>query len=59
MVAGHEEVLAVLRDTASTSNCDIVAGPSFRDHATEMRELRPQVRRRHGFTSMSCLSSAG
>jgi cytochrome P450 family 150 subfamily A5 len=30
MVAGHEEVLAVLRDTASTSNCDIVAGPSFR-----------------------------
>src|SRR5580693_701349 len=30
MVAGHEEVLAVLRDTASFSNCNIVAGPSFR-----------------------------
>ena len=29
-VAGHEEVLAVLRDTASFSNCNIVAGPSFR-----------------------------
>ena len=30
MVAGHEEVLAVLRDTASFSNANIVAGPSFR-----------------------------
>ena len=30
MVAGHEEVLAVMRDTASFSNCNIVAGPSFR-----------------------------
>jgi cytochrome P450 len=30
MVAGHEEVLTVLRDTASFSNCNIVAGPSFR-----------------------------
>ena len=30
MVAGHEEVLAVLRDTASFSNCNIVAGPDFR-----------------------------
>jgi cytochrome P450 len=30
MVAGHAEVLAVLRDTASFSNCNIVAGPSFR-----------------------------
>ncbi len=30
MVAGHEEVLAVLRDTASFSNCNIVAGPNFR-----------------------------
>src|ERR1700688_298130 len=30
MVAGHEEVLAVLRDTASFSNCNIVAGPSFK-----------------------------
>ena len=29
MVAGHEEVLAVLRDTASFSNCNIVAGPNF------------------------------
>jgi cytochrome P450 len=29
MVAGHEEVLAVMRDTASFSNCNIVAGPSF------------------------------
>ena len=30
MVAGHEEVLAVMRDAASFSNCNIVAGPSFR-----------------------------
>jgi cytochrome P450 len=30
MVAGHEEVLAVLRDTASYSNVNIVAGPKFR-----------------------------
>ena len=30
MVAGHEEVLAVLRDTATFSNCNIVAGPGFR-----------------------------
>ncbi len=30
MVAGHEEVLAVLRDTASFSNVNIVAGPDFR-----------------------------
>jgi len=30
MVAGHEEVLAVLRDTASFSNVNIVAGPNFR-----------------------------
>ncbi|MGD0698281.1 MAG: cytochrome P450 [Trebonia sp.] len=30
LVAGHEEVLAVLRDTASFSNCNIVAGPGFR-----------------------------
>ena len=29
MVAGHEEVLAVMRDTASFSNCNIVAGPNF------------------------------
>jgi len=29
MVSGHEEVLAVLRDTASFSNVNIVAGPSF------------------------------
>ena len=29
MVAGHKEVLAVMRDTASFSNCNIVAGPSF------------------------------
>ena len=29
MVAGHEEVLAVMRDTASFSNCNIVAGPGF------------------------------
>jgi cytochrome P450 len=27
MVAGHEEVVAVLRDTATFSNCNIVAGP--------------------------------
>src|SRR5258708_40051035 len=45
MVAGHEEVLAVLRDTASFSNCNIVAGPSFRfpvelsgDDVTELVE---------------------
>src|SRR6266704_2073256 len=30
LVAGHEEVLAVLRDTASFSSCNIVAGPNFR-----------------------------
>jgi cytochrome P450 len=30
MVAGYEEVLAVLRDTAGFSNCNIVAGPGFR-----------------------------
>jgi len=30
MVAGHAEVLAVLRDTATFSNANIVAGPSFR-----------------------------
>ena len=30
MVAGHEEVLTVLRDPARFSNCNIVAGPSFR-----------------------------
>jgi cytochrome P450 family 150 subfamily A5 len=29
MVSGHEEVLAVMRDTASFSNVNIVAGPSF------------------------------
>ena len=28
-VAGHEEVFAVTRETASFSNCNIVAGPSF------------------------------
>ena len=30
MVAGHEEVLAVMRDTASFSNINIVAGPNFK-----------------------------
>ena len=30
MVAGHAEVLAVLRDPATFSNCNIVAGPGFR-----------------------------
>ena len=29
MVAGHAEVLAVMRDTASFSNVNIVAGPNF------------------------------
>jgi cytochrome P450 len=29
MVAGHEAGLAVMRDTASFSNCNIVAGPNF------------------------------
>jgi cytochrome P450 len=30
MVAGHAEVLAVMRDTASFSNINIVAGPNFK-----------------------------
>jgi cytochrome P450 len=30
MVSGHEEALAVIRDTASFSNVNIVAGPNFR-----------------------------
>ena len=30
LVAGHAEVLAVLRDPATFSNVNIVAGPTFR-----------------------------
>ena len=30
LVAGHAEVLAVLRDSVSFSNANIVAGPNFR-----------------------------
>ena len=47
MVAGHEEVLTVLRDPARFSNCNIVAGPSFTVPG------RVQRRRRHRASSSS------
>jgi hypothetical protein len=55
MVAGHEEVVAVLRDTATFSNINIVAGPDFRfpaeltgGHRAPARshERHPRVARR-------------